>query len=76
MSDTTQKGNEIGNLFEIWTEMAKSFWPDGNKRESHGDSGLKFNFDAPHERDEDDDRYRTYRTWEGSVNNFTSLVSG
>ena len=73
MTDTTPQSNEIGNFVETWMTMAKKFWPEtGNGREEGlGSSGL--NFDWGNGGQADDNKYKTYKTWENSVNNSISF---
>jgi class III poly(R)-hydroxyalkanoic acid synthase PhaE subunit len=75
MADTSWQGNEFGRLVESWQEMAGTFWRDiaAKREQTFNGTGLKFDF-QPAGDAEDDGKYKTYRTWETSVNNFTSLL--
>ncbi len=74
MADSN-RGSELAKLLESWMETANTFWKDvDNSREETlkwGDVNLDFGF---RNSQTDDDRYRTYRSWETSVKNFTSFL--
>ncbi|KJS03178.1 MAG: hypothetical protein VR65_02865 [Desulfobulbaceae bacterium BRH_c16a] len=75
MTETINEGNEIGRLVESWTAMAKNFWRESNahREEGMGSSGL--NFDSTAGGDEaDDNKYKTYKSWEATVNNSVSFL--
>ena len=75
MTDTTQQVNEIGRLVESWMEMAQTFWRDmgGVREEGLGSSGLSFAAAAEEDK-ADDNKHKTYKTWEASVNNYISFM--
>ncbi|OGR18521.1 MAG: hypothetical protein A2X81_16460 [Desulfobacterales bacterium GWB2_56_26] len=75
MTDTTTQSNEIGNFVESWMTMAKKFWPEpGNNREDGlGSSGLKFD-SGNGGGQADDDKYKTYKTFENSINNSIAFI--
>ena len=72
MTDINPQNNEIGKFVESWMTMTKNFWrPPGNAREEGlRSSGL--NFDAVADSQEDD-KYKTYKAWESSINNSISF---
>jgi len=76
MTESTMQGNEFGKLIESWMEVSKSFWQDfGAKQGDTIDmSNLNFDFFKNTDEGEDEDNYKTYRTWEASANNFTSFL--
>lgn len=73
MTDTTTQNNDIGSFVESWMTMAKKFWPEtGHGREAGlGSSGLRFDWD--NNGQSGDDKHKTYKTWENSVNNSISF---
>lgn len=75
MTDTTSQGNEIGRLVETWMAMGRNFWRDmsANREEGLGSSGLNFDFTANGDQ-ADENKYKTYKTWEASVNNSISFL--
>ncbi|EKD38487.1 MAG: PhaE [uncultured bacterium] len=77
MTDTTHQGNEIGKLVETWMAMGQNFWrgigASANGEEGLGSSGLNFDFAANGDQ-ADDNKYKTYKTWEASVNNSISFL--
>lgn len=70
---TTPQNNEIGKFVESWMTMTKNFWrlPGSTEGEGLDSSGLKFGSDPVDHAD--DNRYKTYKTWEASVNNSISF---
>jgi poly[(R)-3-hydroxyalkanoate] polymerase subunit PhaE len=76
MTESTTQGNEFGKLVESWMEISKGFWQDfGAKQgDSFDVSGLNFDFFKGADDGGDEDKYKTYRTWEASVNNFSSFL--
>lgn len=75
MADTTGKGNEFGELIESWMKIAQNCWLEMGKgsEETLSGAGLSFDFDTDGEGT-DDDKFKTYKTWQSSVNNFSSLL--
>ncbi len=75
MADTIQQDNEFGRFVESWQEMAGTFWRDvaAKRVQTPQGAGLKFDLHAAKD-EEDDDKYKTYRTWEASVNTCTALL--
>ena len=75
MTDTANQVDEIGKLLESWMAMGQNFWRDmgANREEGLGSSGLNFDFTANGDQ-ADDDKYKTYKTWEASVNNSISFL--
>jgi len=71
----TNHGSEITRLLESWMDTANKFWKDveGSRDETlkWGDVDLNFGF---REEAGDDDKHRTYRSWETSVKNFTAFL--
>lgn len=81
MIESTWQGNEFGKMFETWIETSKNFWqldareektvsePDLNvnsdKKDTQGDASDKY---------DDGSQYKTYRSWEAAVNNFTTFM--
>ncbi|MDJ0622809.1 MAG: poly(R)-hydroxyalkanoic acid synthase subunit PhaE [Desulfocapsaceae bacterium] len=69
------RGSEVAKLFESWMDTANKFWRDvENSREETlkwGDVNLDFGLK---DGETDDDKYRTYRSWETSVKNFTTFL--
>ncbi len=76
MTESATQGNEFGKLVESWMEVSKSFWQEiGAKQgESFGVSGINFDFFKNEETEFDEEKYKAYKTWETSVNNFTSFL--
>lgn len=74
MTDTTQQSNDINRLVESWMATAQNFWRDMgvNREDGLGSSGLNFDF-AANGGEADDNKFKTYRTWETSVNNSISF---
>ncbi len=71
----TSHGSEITRLFESWMDTANKFWKDveKNRDEKHtwGEVDLNFGFkDEP----KDENKHRTYRSWETSVKNFAAFL--
>jgi class III poly(R)-hydroxyalkanoic acid synthase PhaE subunit len=75
MTDTTRQDNEMGRLVESWMAMAQNFWQDmgANREEGLGSSGLNFDFTGNGDQG-DENKYKTYKTWEASVNNSISFL--
>lgn len=75
MTDTTRQDNEMGRLVESWMAMAQNFWQDmgANREESLRSSGLNFDFTANGDK-ADGNKFKTYKTWEASVNNSISFL--
>jgi class III poly(R)-hydroxyalkanoic acid synthase PhaE subunit len=75
MTDTTRQDNEMGRLVESWMAMAQNFWQDmgANREEGLGSSGLNFDFTGNGNQG-DENKYKTYKTWEASVNNSISFL--
>lgn len=75
MTDTTSQGNEIGRLVETWMTIGQNFWRDmsAGREEGMGSSGLNFDFTANGDQ-ADENKYKTYKTWEASVNNSISFL--
>lgn len=75
MTDTTRQDNEMGRLVESWMAMAQNFWQDmaANREENLKSSGLNFDFAANGDQ-ADENKYKTYKTWEASVNNSISFL--
>jgi polyhydroxyalkanoate synthesis regulator phasin len=74
MADSN-RGSEVAKLFESWMDTANKFWRDvessGGENLKWGDVNLDFGFN---DDQRDDDKYRTYRSWETSVKNFTTFL--
>ncbi|MGB3211020.1 MAG: poly(R)-hydroxyalkanoic acid synthase subunit PhaE [Desulforhopalus sp.] len=67
--------NDFGKLVESWMDMAQAFWKDVGAKQEEGFSGIGLNFDFDTGNDgADENKYKTYKTWEASVNNFNSIV--
>ena len=75
MTDSSQESKVMGNLVESWMEMAQTFWRDigGIQEEGLNGSGVKFDFQGEGDG-ADENKYKTYRTWQASANNFTSFL--
>ncbi len=76
MMNTPPYTTDIGKLIKTWLDMAKIFWPNsetGSEEKPEGE-GLEFNFGTADDGEAGDDRYKTYKTWEGSVNNLASIL--
>jgi class III poly(R)-hydroxyalkanoic acid synthase PhaE subunit len=66
--------HEYGKFFESWMTMAKNFWPEpGNDKGAGGLGSSGISFDAG-EGDKIDDKHKTYKAWEASINNSISFV--
>lgn len=74
MAESNFQGSEITKLFDSWLDTANKFWKDIEKSRDDslkwGDVNLKFSA----EDETDDDKHKTYKAWETSVNNFTSFL--
>ncbi len=70
--------NEFGKLVGSWMESTQTFWQAlGFQKESTlNGAGFNFNFDSGKEKEEkvDEYKYKTYKNWETTVNNYTSLM--
>lgn len=75
MSDTAQQDNEMATLFEAWLDAGRKFWQDSgfDSRAANNENDFSFNFTQDYE-EENDGRYKTYRTWETSVNSYFSFL--
>ena len=71
----SNRGSEVGKLFESWMDTANKFWQDVENSRSDdlkwGGVNLDFGFK---DGKADEDKYRKYRSWETSVKNFTTLM--
>ena len=76
MADTGFQGSEITKLFDSWLNTANKFWKDIEK--SGGESlkwgEVNFNFGGLDDEQATDDKHRTYKAWQTSVDNFTSFL--
>lgn len=74
MIDGTRQGSEITGLVEAWMDTAKNFWKDigAAQQDTSSEQGFSCNFDMSDDFDED--KYKTYQTWQHSINNFTSFL--
>lgn len=74
MTESSFQGSEVTKLFESWLDTANKFWKDIEKSRDDtmqwGDINLKFGGDD----EVDDEKHRAYKTWETSINNFTSFL--
>lgn len=63
------RGSKVARLFESWLDTANKFWRDVESSPAvtlkWGDVNLDFGFK---ESQAEDDKYRTYCSWETSIN--------
>lgn len=71
----TDHGNEITKLFESWMDTANKFWKDveNSRGETLKWGGVDLNFESA-EKSEDDEKHKTYRTWQTTVKNFAAFL--
>jgi hypothetical protein len=74
MSDTTQQGNEMVTLFKAWLETGRRMWQDMESGSKETTNGSSFAFSFAADEEEGSERYKTYRTWETSVNSYLSFI--
>lgn len=72
--NANQQSNEITGMVEAWMETAKNFWKEMGTAQQAGSSKDGFSFPFEKVDEGDDEKYKTYRTWETSVNNFTAFL--
>ena len=75
MADTSQKDGGMNSMIQSLMDTAMNFWQDiGIQQSKMKESGeFSFPFSTATENEEDD-RYKTYHTWETTLNNFTALM--
>ncbi len=74
-SNSAPLENDFGKLVSSWMESAQTFWQAMGlqKEDTMKGAGFNFNFGAGEEK-ANENKYKTYKTWETSVNNYTSLL--
>jgi hypothetical protein len=73
-TDTTQQGNEMVTLFKAWLESSRQMWQDMESGSKKTNNGHPFAFSFAADEEEGSEKYKTYRTWETSVNSYLSFI--
>lgn len=75
MAESTNQTQELSNLMESWIKTTTSFWKDMGAAQTAStvrpESGPST---GSTEEETDDDNFRTYETWETTVNNLIALT--
>lgn len=66
--------NEFTGLVESWMETAQNFWRDMGAAQGQQSAEKGFTFPFEQATEFDDEKYKTYKTWETSVSNFTAFL--
>jgi hypothetical protein len=74
MSDTAQQGNEMVKLFEAWLETGRKFWQEKKSGSDETHDGHDFTFTFATDEEAAGKKYKTYRTWETSIDSYLSFV--
>ncbi len=74
MLDTAQQGNEMVTLFKAWLETGRNIWQNFDSGPEKTQQGHDFNFNFATSEESLGEKYKTYRTWETSVNSYLSFV--
>ena len=75
MADDTSNTNEISRFIEMWASTATKFWKDlADTPDSPIDAAAFVLKQQSGSEEDDDDRFKSYRTWETSLNNMISML--
>lgn len=74
MSQDRNKSDDISQLFGNWMDVTRMFWQDYNNQSELFSSGATQE-KRSQRMDEDDGRFKTYKTWETSANNYLSILN-
>lgn len=75
MANETPNTNEVSKFIEMWASTATKFWKDLAETQDSPIDAAAFVIKQQTESAEDDsDRYKSYRTWETSLNNMMSML--
>ena len=75
MANETPNTNEISKFIEMWASTATKFWKDlAETQDSPIDAAAFVIKQQTASAEDDSDRYKSYRTWETSLNNMMSML--